>query len=262
MSDSTQAPARPSLEFRTGRVYEPPRILAYGPEGKGKSTFAAGAAAPIFIDVERGLEQIGAPRLPVPRNFLEVERQLKSIRDTDHDRATLAIDTADALEGLIHEEVCRSCGATNIAAACGGYGKGYIEAEAVWQRLLMLLDEIRLTRGMAIVLLSHSKVEKFESPEHPTYDRFSPALHKGSSGLVRAWCDIVGFVTERIHVEEREEGFNRTRALAKPVHSRSGDRVLRTAGGPAFVAKSRYRIPAELPLDWAAFQAALVEAMA
>ena len=44
--------------IRRGRESKPPRILAYGVEGVGKSTFAAAAPNPIFVQTEDGLGEI------------------------------------------------------------------------------------------------------------------------------------------------------------------------------------------------------------
>ena len=41
-----------------GRTPKPPRLLVYGTEGIGKSTFAAQAPHPIFVQTEDGLDEI------------------------------------------------------------------------------------------------------------------------------------------------------------------------------------------------------------
>ena len=42
-------------QVKTGKEAQPPRIMIYGSEGVGKSTFAASAPKPIFIQTEDGL---------------------------------------------------------------------------------------------------------------------------------------------------------------------------------------------------------------
>ena len=41
--------------IKTGRDNLPPRIMEYGVEGVGKSTFGASAPNPIFVQTEDGL---------------------------------------------------------------------------------------------------------------------------------------------------------------------------------------------------------------
>jgi hypothetical protein len=54
-------------------------------------------------------------------------------------------------------------------------------------------------------------------------------------------------------MKESDAGFGRTRTRAVG----TGERVLRTGAQPAFIAKSRYPIAAELPLEWSALLAAI-----
>ena len=48
---------------------KPPRVLAYGPPGVGKTTFAASAPSPIFIQTEDGADVVGAARFPQPESY-------------------------------------------------------------------------------------------------------------------------------------------------------------------------------------------------
>ena len=43
--------------IKSGRENKPPRIMVYGQEGVGKSTFGASAPAPIIIQTEDGLRK-------------------------------------------------------------------------------------------------------------------------------------------------------------------------------------------------------------
>ena len=110
---------------------------------------------------------------------------------------------------------------------------------------------------MVVILIAHAKVEKFEDPESPPYDRYTPRLHKHAAALVSEWADAVLFATRRLRTQTEDAGFNRKRTIAHAIGRDGGDRVLRCVGGPACVAKNRYRITQDLPLAWAAFVAAL-----
>ena len=55
-----------------GRNAKPPRILVYGTEGIGKSTFGSQAPKPIFIQTEDGLDEIACDKFPLATTFDEV----------------------------------------------------------------------------------------------------------------------------------------------------------------------------------------------
>jgi DNA polymerase III delta prime subunit len=123
----------------------------------------------------------------------------------------------------------------------------------VWHALDQLEKEkSRLTRlrarGMAIVLIGHSQVKRFEAPDMEAFDRYEIKLHKKAGDLCTEFCDLVGFATLRMTTREETSAFGQKKVKAVG----SGERVLRTASRPSYVAKSRYSIAEELPLEWAA----------
>ena len=235
----------------------PPRILIYGIEGVGKSTAGAQAPRPIFVQTEDGLDQIDCDSFPLAGDYRDVVAALTELYTAKHDYQTVVLDTLDWLERLIWDDVCREYGVKSIEKADGGYAKGYTHALRQWREILAGLDALRNERGMAVILLAHAKVEKFEDPESVAYDRYSPRLHKHAGALVTEWCDAVLFATRRFRTQTEDAGFNRQRTIAVALGQDGGERVLRTVGGPACIAKNRYSLPAELPLAWDALLAAM-----
>jgi hypothetical protein len=218
----------------TGRKADPRRVLVYGVHGVGKSTFAAMADSPVFIQTEDGLGNVDAARFPLARSLGDVMGYLASLYD-EHPYRTVAIDSLDWLERLIHADVCRQKNVDSIEDI--GYGKGYAFALRQWREVLDALDGLRNVRGMTVVLIAHAQIEKFANPETETYDRYAPRLHRLASALVQEWCDEVLFATYRVHTRTASEGFD-------------GERVLRTTERPAHVAKNRLALPDEIPLDY------------
>jgi hypothetical protein len=244
-------------QVHSGRRHSPPRLLIYGTEGIGKSTTAAQAPKPIFIPTEDGLDQIECDSFPLARRFDEVVASLSSLYSDKHDYQTVVVDSLDWLERLIWDDVCREYGVKSIEKADGGYAKGYTHALTQWRDVIAGLDALRNERGMAVILLAHTKVEKFEDPESVAYDRYSPRLHKHAAALITEWCDGVLFATRKFRTESEEAGFNRKRSIAVALGTDGGERILRTVGGPSCIAKNRYALPAELPLSWPALMAAM-----
>lgn len=242
---------------RSGRQPMPPRLLIYGTEGVGKSTFAAQAPKPIFVATEDGLAEIDCDRFPLATTFDEVMSALAELHTAEHDYQSVAIDSLDWLEQLIFDALCREYGVSGIEKVDGGYARGYTHALGYWRQFLEALDRLRNDRGMVVIGIAHAKVEKFEDPESTAYDRYGPRLHKHASALVCEWSDAVLFATRKFRTQQEESGFNRKRTIAKALGKDGGERVLRCVGGPSCVAKNRYAIAEELPLSWPAFVAAL-----
>lgn len=243
--------------IQKGRTPKPPRLLVYGTEGIGKSTFAAQAPRPIFVQTEDGLDEIDTDKFPLAESYEEVVASLTALKVEDHPYESVAIDSLDWLERLIWDRVCRDCNVSSIEKADGGYAKGYTHALTYWREIIDLLNDLRAAKNMVVLLLAHTKVEKFEDPESSPYDRYSPRLHKHASALVCEWCDAVLFATRKVRTQSEDAGFGRKRTIAKAIGKDGGERILRAVGGPSCVAKNRYGITEELPLSWTAFMSAL-----
>jgi hypothetical protein len=240
-----------------GKESKPPRILLYGTEGIGKTTFAAGAPKPIFIPTEDGLGELEVDRFPLCEDFESVLGHLTWLIDGAHDYETVVIDSLDWLERLIHDHVCMQNNVDTIERVDGGYGRGYLAALAQWRKVLSFLQKLRDDRSMIVLLIAHAKIERFEDPETLAYDRYMPRLHRSSAALVTEWCDAVFFAHWRFALRVEQGTFGKSRNI--PMSGPNADRVMRVSGGPTCVAKNRYGLTGELPLDWNAFARAVVK---
>lgn len=231
----------------TGKVSRPPRLTLYSPEGFGKSTFGASALNPICLQTEDGLDEIGMPRFPKPittektTGFEIIMSYLKTLYDEEHDYKTVVIDTLDWLETFVWEDICRTHGKGSIEDF--GYGKGFVFALDDWGRLLAGLDKLRNEKGMAILLLAHSEIKRFDSPDVEPYDRYKMKLHKHAEAMITEWCDAVLFANYKVYTEKTDVGFN------KKVIRGTGacERFMYTEERPAWKAKNRYSLPEEIP---------------
>jgi len=229
----------------------PPRIVLNGVPGVGKSTFAANAPAPIFIQTEDGLGQIDTSKFPVATKFQQVLDQLDAIRDEKHDFGTVVIDSLDRLETLIWDKVCDDFHCKAIEKADGGYGKGYVYALQEWRKVLGKIDEIRSKREMMAILISHAKTVTVVDPELASYDTWTLALDKRAMNLIHGWADAILFASFRARIDADT-------GKARPLGAEGGDRILRAVGGPAVLAKNRYGFPDTMPLDWKAVEKVLM----
>src|SRR5215471_2224870 len=109
--------------IRTGREQKPPRILMYGTEGIGKSTWAAGAPNPVYVPTEDGLSQIDCKSFPVATSLEQVLAALETLSTESHEFESVIIDTADWLERLIWDDLCVRYCVTSIEKVDGGYAR-------------------------------------------------------------------------------------------------------------------------------------------
>jgi hypothetical protein len=236
--------------IKRGREFAPPRILLYGTEGVGKSTFASKAPQNIFCQTEDGLGQIECDKFPLSKTFIECRDQLKALANEKHDYQTVSLDSADWLERLIWDNVCRRANKRNIQEI--GYAKGFEFALDEWRETLGLLEQCH-QRNMAVILIAHAKIDKFEDPENPAYDRYSPRLHKHAQAMIVEWVDAVLFATRKRSTKMVEGKGLEERPIGIPVGANGGERIIRTVESPSCSAKNRYELPPEIPLSWDSF---------
>ena len=217
--------------IQTGRKIAPPRIVVYGMEGIGKSTLGANFPSPIFIQTEDGLSEIGPSRFPLARKLSDVEAQLETLCIESHDFSTVVVDSLDWLERLIWDVVCEGAKVSNIEKI--GYARGYTYALEHWRKILNQLTRLH-DRGMIVLLLAHALSEDYSDPEIAAMKRFTPRLHKTARSLIAEYVDAVFLATRKYGAAKGDMG---------------NPRILRTEPSPYQVAKSRYSIPGELPLD-------------
>ena len=233
----------------------PERILIHGPHKVGKSTFGAMAPSSIFIPTEDGQDNLDAQAFPLCKSWDDITAAITTLYIEDHEFKTVVLDSADWSESLAQKKVAENHNVDGIEGI--GYGKGYTYVADLFREVLDGLNALRLKKGMRVVLLCHSEIRRFDDPQADSYDRYQIKLHKLVGKLVQEWSDVIGFAQMDVLTKvEEKKGFKaeRTRAID------SGRRVLRLEGGAAFDAGNRYSLPAELPLEWPAFEEALNQA--
>lgn len=232
----------------SGVIVEPHLVLIYGPDGVGKTTVAAQAPKPIFLEAEGGSNNLDVFRFPRLKTTAEASLAVKELIEKDHDFKSLVIDSVDWLETLLHQDICRQYSVKKIAEAAKGYGQGFVEALSWWQDFIMQLQELRTTRKMNIILLGHADIIVFNDPNtQATYERYQLKLHKGSSALLRQWVDCVLFANYKTFIKKEDK---KTRAFG------DGARVFLTERRPSHDAKNRKSLPYEIPLGWHDFDEA------
>lgn len=242
------AAASPLAQVKRGRLTgRPVRVILYGADGVGKSTFASQAPNPVFLCAEDGTAQLDVARLPEPGAWSDVLDSVKALTFEQHDFRTLVIDTLDWLEPLCWAETCKVNRWKNLEAP--GFGKGYVAALETWRDLILQIQAMSAKRRMNVIALAHSHVKNTTDPLGQSYDRHCLKLHEKTAALWRESVDAVLFARVQTFVTT-DEKTKKARAVG------DGSRVVLTSPTAGYDAKTRLPLPAEIPLEWAVIQEA------
>lgn len=233
------------FEITSGKIDKAKKVVFYGPEGVGKSTFASHFPDPLFIDTEGSTTELDVKRYPKPSSWQMLIQEVQEVIQLKNCK-TLVIDTADWAEKLCTEFICSKFGKSGVEDF--GYGNGYTYIAEEWGRFLNLLQDVIDVANINVVLAAHAIIRKFEQPnERGAYDRYELKLGKKTTAqtapITKEWADMVLFAnykTFSVAVDDK----------GKKHKAQGGQRVMYTTHHPCWDAKNRYGLPEELPLDY------------
>ena len=227
------------MEIIKGVIGGAQKVVVYGPEGIGKSTFAAFFPDPLFIDTEGSTKNLNVSRMPRPTSFAMVMEQIKYVKEHPTICKTLVVDTADWAEQLAMEDLCAKYQKKGIEEF--GYGKGYVYLTEEFARFLHSLEDL-IQKGINVVVTAHATMRKFEQPdESGSYDRWELKLKKQTAPLLKEWADMLLFANYKTNVIKDEN--NKAKA-------RGGKRVMYSTHHPCWDAKHRHGLPDEMPFEF------------
>jgi len=234
------------MQVIKGVIPSAQKVVIYGPEGIGKSTFASQFPNPLFIDTEGSTKHMDVARLPKPGSWTMLMEEVRHVKANPQICDTLFIDTADWAESLCIEHICAKHQVSGIEDF--GYGKGYTYLEEEYGRFLNLLEEV-VRSGVHVGITAHAQMRKFEQPDElGAYDRWELKLEKKTAALVKEWADIVLFANYKTHVVNVDnQGAQKGKNKAQ-----GGKRIMYTSHHPCWDAKNRHGLDPELPFEYAA----------
>jgi len=232
------------VEVIRGKLIKPQKVVVYGPEGVGKSTFASKFPEPLFIDTEDSTVNMDVARLPKPSSWTMVLQQIAYVKANPKICKTLVVDTADWAERLCSEHICSKSNVKGIEDF--GYGKGYVYLEEEFGRFLNQLQDI-IELGINVVVTAHAEIKKIEQPEEiGGYDHWQLKLEKKTMPLLKEWADILLLANYKLYVVNVDnQGATKGKNKAQ-----GGSRVMYTNHTPWWDAKNRHELPDELPFDY------------
>ena len=240
------APAARTITPTTDRVVfgRPPantgeRVTIYGPGGIGKTSLAAAAPAPAFIDLDGSLgklARVGAVAADVMVAPVTTWADLRSTLNAAEGWEgvkSIVIDTMTKAEELATQHVLDTIPAERDRKAERiedyGYGKGY---RHLYDEMLRLLSDLErhVAAGRNVILVAHDTRARVPNPAGEDWLRYEPLLYQGDKvsirERVRNWSDHLLYVGYDIAVTD-----GRARG--------QGSRTIYTAELPTHLAKSR-----------------------
>jgi hypothetical protein len=236
-AEQNQQKKETKMKITSGKQTRAQRVVIYGVESVGKSTFAAQFPKPLFLDVEGGTAHLDTDRVEIA-TLAELESAIRECQTTDYQ--SVIIDSADWAERLVLEGMLAQDKKKSVEDY--GYGKGFIMLAEKFARLLTIADQI-VAGGKNVVFIAHSKVQRVEPPDLlAAYDRYELKLTKQSAPLLKEWADELWFFKFKTKTVESESG--RSKGIG------GKERIILTTHSAAYDAKTRSGLAEELPMAW------------
>lgn len=239
------------MKIVSGKIQSAQKVIVYGPEGVGKSTFLAQFPDPLFIDTEGSTKHLDVKRFdPCPTSWAMLKEQVKFVI-ANKPCSTLCIDTADWAERLCVEHVCSNAGKKNIEDF--GYGNGYTYVNEEFGRFLNLLNDV-IEAGINVAISAHSQLIKFEQPDEAgAYDRYELKLgfrktEKRTAALLKEWADTMLFANYKTIVMATDDKGTKHKAYGS-------ERVMYSTRHACWDAKNRWGLPEESKFDYSVIAA-------
>lgn len=253
-------------------VIRPPRIVLLGVEKIGKTSFACGSRfengqrvaeglnSPVVLPIkgEEGVDDMDVPSFPTLNSFMQLVEAQEALYRERHDHKTAVLDSMSAFERLIWQHLCEVHQVDSVEKVLGGYGKGFGEATSLFADVLAGFDALRRDKGMAVILIGHVKVKRFDDPAGDSYDQYRFDVKDEIANVAMRWADVILFANTKVAVKKEDVGFSKEKA--RGIDVTGGQRFVYTQKRPAHPGGGRGlygELPYELPFDWASFEAAV-----
>lgn len=234
------------FSITSGKIEKAIKVVLYGPEGVGKTSFLSQFPQVVFIDTEGSTAHLDVRRLPTPTSWQMLLDEVAFVRDGGvNDCASLAIDTADWAERFCAEHICRKHKKGGIEDF--GYGNGYTYMSEEFGKLLNLLNEV-VERGINVAVAAHAQLVKFEQPDEAgAYDRWELKLgikktEKRTSQLLKEWADMLLFANYDTIVVKTDNNKYKGQGGSR--------RVMYTSHTSTWDAKNRQGLPDKTDFDF------------
>ena len=227
-----------TFNITSGPTATAQKVVLYGVEGIGKSTFASQFPNPVFIDTEGSTSNMNVQRLDNPNSWQMLLDEVNYVKQS-RICSTLIIDSADWAERICKEHLAVLGKWTD---SNNDYGAKYIALEKEFGLLINKLSDL-VELGINVVLTAHAKLKKKEEPDQMgAFDRYQLKMEDKTGAIVKEWADMVLFANYEMTVLTDEK--------TKSKKATGGHRVMYATHYPGWDAKNRHGLPDKLPFEF------------
>lgn len=231
------------INITKGRQDKALKIVLYGVESVGKTSFAANAPDAIVLDVESGSSNLDVDRIEDIKTYDDLMEALRYLYKEGEAYKTIVIDSVEAVEKLCYDKVTKDAEVDSIEKVGGGYGKGYTAASEQFFNILHGLDAL-WKAGRNIIAIGHAEIKTYINPEGNDYDRFKLRLDKRNEPTIKEWSEANLFMNFETIVRKADDSFNKSKGKGADF----GKRFIYTTRTAAYDAKNRYNLPDKISI--------------
>ena len=210
-------------------------VLLYGKPKLGKTTWCSQAEGALFLATEPGLNHLDVYQVPIT-SWQQLLDAATEIAQGGHAYKTLILDTVDNAYRFCHEHVCAKNGIKHPSDL--PYGKGHALVNNEFHRVITKLASL----PYGLFMTSHAQEREIEG-RGGTYTKVTPTLPDAVRKILLGFVDIIGYADLEPDRKGDATTYRRVLRCRPAKHYEAGDRT--------------GRLPETLPLDYAAFAAAL-----
>lgn len=214
VTKETGLPVRPGAPSRTspkkftvvpcGSESNGKKILIYADTGMGKSTLSALAPRPVFLSLDKGIEELTHPATGELLKKIEPIETFQDVRDAlgeislFSESDTVVVDTVTILQDLAEIDVIQNTPTEKGAKVKNimgyGYNKGYKHLYNTMKLILQDCDAL-IRQGKNVILIAQAAIHNIPNPSGEDFLRAGPRLHKDKSWDIEAlyceWADYI-----------------------------------------------------------------------
>lgn len=247
---STQGPAKTFSIIRRKPTDFGRRICFYGPGGSGKSTLVKNRGDVVFIDLNHGLNALGADVIDGVTSFGDLRDAIRQSASLIPEGGALAVDTITECDMLMVEYLKFTHKKKSIKELSYDRFSSSVEA---FRLILSDLEAVTRTKR-DVILIAHESSMSYKNAVGEDYKQISPKLTHSANDSCRDelvnWCDHVirvALADAQVMTQTNDKG----KVVGGKAINASTERYLTTDGTQSIIAKSRpisvegtnYRLP-------------------